>query len=164
MIPMRRRLLWIAAGAVAVISVALPVSYSYAGSSHNQVTGNATLGQFGNPTVHVNANQNNPGLKGSFTITYPDGTAVSGDPTCLTIDGGVAYITGKITSSSGPRSNPLAWLPGNYLVIGVDDTGTAGPGQLNFSPGFATDPGCGPNGAATPVFSVVDGGYRVVSS
>jgi hypothetical protein len=33
--------------------------------------------------------------------------------------------------------------------------------MVNFSPGFAVDPGCGPNGAATPALHIVEGNYRV---
>jgi hypothetical protein len=161
---MRRRLFWIAAGVVAAVAVVVPVSASYADPSHNQVTGDGTLGQFGDPTAHVNAIQNKSGLKGSFTITYPDGTFASGDPTCLAGTGGVAYVTGKITSSAGPRRDALAWQPGNYLVIGVKATGTAEPDRLNFSAGFAADPGCGPNGAASPDFAVVDGRYKIFNA
>jgi hypothetical protein len=32
---------------------------------------------------------------------------------------------------------------------------------MNFSPGFAGNPGCGPNGAAVPVFPITAGNYHV---
>ncbi len=34
---------------------------------------------------------------------------------------------------------------------------------MNFSPGFAANPGCGPLGAASPVYSIVSGDYKVLS-
>ena len=104
------------------------------------------------------------GVKGSFTITYPDGTSVAGNVTCLAVTGNTAYVTGKITESSGPRSVPNNWPVGNFLIVGVQDNGepgTSGPDKLNFSPGFATDPGCGPNSAAVPVLNIVKGNYKV---
>lgn len=147
--------------------VAAPIASSYAAAGHDQVTGTGRLGQFGNPTAHVNGVRTNAGLKGGFTITYPDGTSVTGTVTCLAVTAKTAYATGKITAFSGPRQAVNGWSPGNYLVIGVQDNGspgTAGPDMLNFSPGFPVDPGCGPNGEATPVFAIVDGNYRVVDA
>jgi hypothetical protein len=114
--------------------------------------------------VHVNAIQTAAGLKGGFTIAYPDGTFAAGPATCLLIAGNTAYITSRIISSFGPRQQAENWFSGRYIVIGVQDNGrprTAGRDLLNFSPGFATDPGCGPNGAATPVFPIIRGNYRV---
>ena len=125
------------------------------------------LGQFGDPTAHVNAIQAAAGLKGGFTIGYPDGTFVAGSATCLFESGNTAFVTGQITSSGGPREQPENWPAGSYLVIGIKDDGrpgTAGPSLLNFSPGFAGDPGCGPNEAATPVFPITAGNYRVFTA
>ncbi len=160
-----RKLPVIVAAAATFFAVA-PAAPGYAAPGHDQATGTATLGQFGDPTAHVNAVQTNAGLKGSFMITYPDGTSVTGTPTCLLVQGNIAYVTGKITQSSGPRQETNKWSPGSYLVIGVQDNGepgTAGPDKLNFSPGFAQDPGCGEN-ASSPVFSIVEGNYRVVDA
>jgi hypothetical protein len=114
--------------------------------------------------VHVNGIQTPAGLKGGFTVSYPDGTFLEGTATCLSVSGNTAYLTGQITSASGPREQPEGWLPGSYLVIGVKDNGdpgTAGPDLMNFSPGFAGNPGCGPNGAAVPVFPITAGNYHV---
>ena len=134
------------------------------GPHHAQLTGTGTLGQFGNPTAHVNAVQTAAGLKGGFTIAYPDGTFVAGSASCLFESGNTAFLTGEITSSGGPRAQPENWWAGGYLVIGVKDDGrpgNAGPSLLNFSPGFAANPGCGPNEAAAPVFPITAGNYRV---
>jgi hypothetical protein len=161
-----RKLSTIAATTLALLILAPPVS-GYAAPSHDQAVGTGALGQFGDPTVHVNANQTRSGVKGSFTITYPDGTFVHGKVTCLSVSGNSAYITGRISESSGPRQVPNAWVPGSFVVTGVqdnDESGTAGPDLLNFSPGFPVDPGCGPNSAATPSFPIVDGNYRVTDA
>ena len=151
----------LAAGAAA------PAVSAWAAPAHDQATGTGTLGQFGDPTAHVNAIQTPNGLKGGFTISYPDGTSATGSATCLAVGGTTAYVTGQIASSGGPRQQANNWFPGSYIVIGVQDNGapgTAGPDQLNFSPGFAADPGCGPNAAATPVFPIVTGNYRVFTA
>jgi hypothetical protein len=158
-----RRFVPVAVVSAAVALVAVSATAALA-SSHSQATGTGTLDQFGNPTAHVNAVQTKPGLKGSFTITYPDGTSVSGTPSCLSVSGDTAYVIGRIDESTGPRRDPNNWQPGNYVVIGVQDSGepgTKGPDHLNFSPGFASQPACGPNSAATPVFAIVEGNYRV---
>jgi hypothetical protein len=160
-----RKLPVIVATAATVFAIA-PAAPGYAAASHDQATGTGTLGQFGDPSAHVNAVQTNAGLKGHFEITYPDGTSVTGTPTCLSVQGNIAFITGKITEASGPRQETNRWSPGSYLVIGVQDNGepgTAGPDKLNFSPGFARDPGCGDT-AATPIFSIVEGNYGVVDA
>jgi hypothetical protein len=159
-----RRLLLTAAGAAALL-VLVPATTSFAAPNHNQATGTGSLGQFGNPTAHVNAVQTPSHLAGSFTIAYPDGTSVSGTPTCLSVSGTTAYVIGRIAESSGPLAGPNDWQPGRYVVIGVQDNGepgTAGRDKLNFSPGFATQPSCGPNGAAVPVYPIVDGDFSVV--
>jgi hypothetical protein len=122
------------------------------------------LGQFGDPTAHVNAAQTAAGLEGGFWITYPDGTFAAGSATCLTVSGRTAYVTSQITSSGGPRQQTNDWILGSYIVIGVQDHGrprAAGPDLMNFSPGSATDPGCGPDGAAKPVFPITAGNYKV---
>ena len=157
-----RRLLLIVTMAVSLGALA-PAALAWAAPGRDQVTGTGTLGQFGDPTAHVNAIQTAAGLKGGFTITYPDGSFVAGSATCLLVTGTTAYVTGQITRSGGPRQQTENWLPGNFLVIGVADNGkpgTARLGLLNFSPGFATDPGCGPNGV-TPAFPITAGNYRV---
>jgi len=147
---------------------AVPIASSQAAPSHDQVTGTGTvsLGEFGVPTVHVNANQTNNGVKGSFTITYPDGTFATGSVTCLAVTGITAYVTGRITESGGPRG--ALWPLGNYVVIGVQDNGEPGTGadRVNFSPSSTPDPGCGPNPAnpadpGRPEFNIVEGNYQV---
>jgi hypothetical protein len=158
-----RKIALIVAFAATLFTVA-PAAPSYAAPSHDQATGTGTLGPFGNPTAHVNAVQAKPGLKGGFTITYPDGTSATGTATCLSVNGNIGYLTGKITESGGPRQTANNWFPGNYLVIGVQDNGEPGTAdKLNFSPGFATDPGCGPNGVTTPTpaFTIISGNYQI---
>jgi hypothetical protein len=160
-----RKLLFIATMALAIGALA-PTS-AWASPGHDQAVGTGTLGQFGDPTAHVNAVQTAAGVKGGFTIDYPDGTFATGSAACLSVSGNTAYVTSQITSSGGPRQQANNWSPGNYIVIGVQDNGepgTAGPDLMNFSPGFTTDPGCGPNGAATPVFPITTGNYRVFSA
>lgn len=157
----------IVAAAAATLLAVLPAAAGHAAPGHDQATGTGTLAQFGDPTAHVNAVATRPGLAGGFTISYPDGTFATGRATCLAASGATAYVTGRITDSGGPRQEANRWAPGNYLVIGVADhgsPGTAGPDLLNFSPGFAADPGCGPNPQADPVFAIVDGNYRVVDA
>jgi hypothetical protein len=159
-----RKLLAVVAGTVCAVLVA---TAGHAASSHDQATGTGTLGQFGDPTAHLNANQADAASKGGFTITYPDGTSATGTATCLAVDGDTAYLTAVITEAGGPRQEPNRWFPGSYLIIGVQDRGepgTAGPDQLNFSPGFPTDPGCGPNAAATPNLGIVAGNYHVTNA
>ncbi len=161
-----RKLLVIVTMAVTAGALA-PVASAWASPGHNQITGTGTLGQFGDPTAHVNAVQTARGLKGGFTIAYPDGTFATGSAACLFVSGNTAYVTAQIISSGGPRQQVNNWVLGSYIVIGVQDNGepgTAGPDLLNFSPGFATDPGCGPNGAATPVFPITTGNYQVFSA
>lgn len=132
----------------------------------DQLTGLGTLGEFGTPTAYLAAAGTRWGAAGAFTITYPDGTYAIGRSTCLSIQGKVAFLTGRIDLSGGPRRAQNAWNRGSYLVIGVEDNGNgrAGetPDRLNFSPGLAADPGCGWNGQATPDFMIVRGNYRVV--
>ena len=146
------------------IGVLAPAASASAAPGRDQVTGTGTLGQFGDPTAHVNAIQTSARLQGGFTITYPDGTFADGSATCLFVSNNTAYVTGQIADSGGPRQQTNNWFSGDYIVIGVQDNGepgTAGPDMLNFSRGFATDPGCGPNGAAAPVFPITTGNYRV---
>ncbi len=149
------------------IAALVPAASAWASPARDQVTGTGTLGQLGDPAAHVNAIQTAPGLRGGFTIAYPDGTYAAGSATCLFVSGNTAYITGQISTSGGPRQQANNWFPGSYLVIGIQDNGepgTAGPDLLNFSPGFAADPGCGPNGAATPVFQITKGNYQVFAA
>jgi hypothetical protein len=111
----------------------------------------------------VNGVQSAAGLKGSFTISYPDGTFVAGPATCLFVSGNTAYLTGRIASASGPRVQPEGWFTGSYVIIGVQDNGEPGTKDLmNFSSGFAANPGCGPNETAVPVFPLTAGNYRVI--
>jgi hypothetical protein len=158
-----RKLLFIVSMAW-LIGAFVTAAPAWASSDQAQLTevfGSGTLGVFGDPTVNVGAAQTPVGSEGSFTIGYPDGTFVFGSATCLFVSGNTAYLTGRIFSSGGPRQRPDNFLVGHYIVIGVKDNGTAGPDLLNFSPGFAVNPGCGPNPEAPPVFPVTRGGYRV---
>jgi hypothetical protein len=158
-----RRLLFVLMLVVAIAAAGPAVSAS-ASSDGAGVTGTGMLGQFGNPLVQVSAVQTGSVGAGEFTIAYPDRSFVTGSATCLFVAGNTAYLTGQITRSGGSRQLPENWLPGRYIVIGIQDNGqpgTTGPDNLNFSPGFVTNPGCGPNLAAAPVFPVVWGNYVV---
>jgi hypothetical protein len=160
-----RKLLFVIALAL-TLGVAAPSASAWASPGRDQVTGTGTLAQFGDPTAHLNVIQTRASLQGRFRITYPDGTIATGSATCLSVTGKTAYITGLIRAVSGPRQQTNSWFPGRYIVIGVQDNGKAGggkPDQLNFSPGFKSDPGCGPNWTAAPVFRIVAGNYRVVA-
>jgi hypothetical protein len=156
-----RRLLFLVMLIVAIGAVA-PSASASASSDIDGVTGVGTLGQLGDPTVRVSAVQIGSAAIGRFQIRYPDRTFATGRATCLFVAGNTAYLTGRIIRSGGPRSQVENWLHGSYIVIGVQDNGrpgTAAPDELNFSPGFATNPGCGPNAAATPGFPIVRGNY-----
>jgi hypothetical protein len=172
-----RRALFVAAVAAALSTAApaaaqatatdpSPVPSASPTTPGDQLTGLGTLGDFGNPTAYLAAVGTRWGAPGAFTITYPDGTYAIGTSTCLVIDGKVAFLTGRIALSGGPRRAANAWNKGSYLVVGVEDNGNGGaqesPDRLNFSPGTTTDPGCGWNGRATPDFQIVRGNYRVV--
>jgi hypothetical protein len=158
-----RRLLFVLMLIVIIATVGPAVSAS-ASTGGAGVTGTGMLGQFGDPLVQVSASQAGSTGAGEFTIAYPDRSFVAGRVTCLFVAGNTAYLTGQITRSGGPRQQPENWLPGRYIVIGIQDNSpprTAGPDNLNFSPGFADNPGCGPNIAAVPVFPIVWGNYVV---
>jgi hypothetical protein len=164
-----RRILLVAACAVAFL-VASPAAghatVTPSTGTTDQLTGVGTLGQFGSPTAYLGAVGTRYGPFGAFTITYPDGTYVIGTATCLTVSGKIAYLTGRIALSGGPRRDANGWVKGNHLVVGVEDNSEGGvqqePDRLNFSAGLATNPGCGPNGLASPDFFIVRGNYRVV--
>ena len=161
---MRRSLI---VGALALTLVALTPVAGQAAPNHDQATGTGALGQFGNPTAHVNAIDTPSGVKGSVSIEYPDGTTLTGTVSCLSVNANTAYVTSRITDAGGPRQAANGWFPGSFLVVGVQDNGepgTAGPDRMNFSRGFATDPGCGPNGDAVPVFPIVSGNYQVFAA
>jgi hypothetical protein len=142
-----------------------PTASAATAPAHDQANGTAALGQFGDPRAHVNAVARPDGVSGTFEITYPDETFVAGDVVCVQASADIAYVTGQITESGGPRQIANNWQPGNCIVIGVlvkGEPGVRAGDPLNFSPGFAAHPGCGPNGAATPVFPIVSGNYQVV--
>jgi hypothetical protein len=161
-----RKLFVIAATAMAFF-LAIPAGTGHAAPGHDRVSGTGALGQFGDPTVDLSAVDTSDGFKGGFTIVYPDGTAVGGTVSCLSVQGNLGYLTGTILRAAGPRQAANNWLRGNHVVIGLQDNGAPGAGDpdlLNFSPGFAQDPGCGPNPAATPTVEVVTGDYRIVDA
>lgn len=144
----------------ALTAVALGVTPALASSSGPLVIGTGTLGAFGDPTVRVFAFEPAAGAQGTFFLSYPDKTTVLGNATCVSVTGTTAYLTARITTASGPRVPANGWSVGRYIVIGVQDNSGA-PDLLNFSPGLAANPGCGPNFAATPVFPIVTGSFRV---
>src|SRR5260370_31422849 len=128
-----RKLLFILAVALA-IGVLAPAGSVWASPGQDQLTGTGTLGQFGDPTAHVNAIQTAAGLRGGFTIAYPDGTFAVGSATCLFVSGNTAYVTSQITDSGGPRQQTNSWFAGGVILIGVQDHGEArhgGPAMHN---------------------------------
>lgn len=160
-----RKLLLTAAAAAAVFA-GMPATASQAATTVESVIGAGTLGQFGTPTAYLGAVGSTSGQLGAFTITYPDGTYAIGASSCLVVTGKTAYVTGRIALSGGPRITTNSWQRGNYMVVGVQDNGdgTTVADKLNFSPGQATDPGCGRNGAADPDFFIVKGNYWVTDA
>jgi hypothetical protein len=158
---MRKLLLLVTLAATfGVVAQAAPAS-AFEFRAPDGVVGTGTLGQFGVPTVYVHAVQTVPGLHGGFIITYPDGTFADEVATCLFVSGDTAYVTGKILRSGGPRQQPNNWARGNFIVLGVVGNQQSAPDLMNFSPGFAADPGCGPIEAAVPVFPIEAGFFRV---
>ena len=165
-----RRILTVAAMAAALVAGG-PAAAGYAATTDDGITrgnylvGAGKLGQFGEPTALLGAYETSYGPLGSFTITYRDGTYAIGQATCLTVNGNVSFLTGKIALSGGPRKNANRWLRGSSVVIGVQDNGDGGAGEapdrLNFSQGSPTDLGCGSNQAALPEFIIVKGNYRM---
>lgn len=144
----------------ALAAVTLGVTSASASSGGPTVIGTGTLGAFGDPTVRTFAFETSAGAQGSFLLVYPDRTTVLGNATCVFVSGTTAYLTARITTANGPRAQANGWAVGRYIIIGVQDNiGT--PDLLNFSPGFAANPGCGPNFAAIPVFPIVTGSFRV---
>jgi hypothetical protein len=160
-----RRLMVTAAAAVTLFA-AVPATGAQAAPTVESVIGVGTLGQFGSPTAYLGAIGNQRGQLGAFTITYPDGSYATGTSSCLVVNDKTAYVTGRIVLSGGPRRDANSWQRGNYLFIGVQDNGdgTVVPDELNFSPGFTTDPGCGPSAGSNPVFFIVKGNYRVTDA
>jgi hypothetical protein len=158
---MRKLSLLVAVVLAAVVAVALAISTPALASAGPSVSGTGTIGLFGDPTVRVSAIRVKPVVLGSFVIFYPDGTILAATGTCLFVSGTTAYVTGQITRASGPRIAPDNFSPGNYVILGIADNGHAGPDQLNFSPGFAVDPGCGPSPAAIPNLPIVKGHFLV---
>ena len=63
---------------------------------------------FPSPATHVNAIDTPSGLKGGFTVQYPDTTQAAGTATCLYVKGNTAFVvtlTGeiwRIDDVSGP--------------------------------------------------------------
>jgi hypothetical protein len=168
-----RRFLTVAAVAATLI-LGGPAAAGYAATTPGVTRGNYIIGagtlaeQFGSPTAYLGAYQTRTNPWGGFTVTYPDGTFAIGTITCLTVEGDVAFITGKIALSGGPRKDPNKWLRGHHLIIGVEDNGNGGAGEepdkLNFSPGTPTDPGCGWNTTADPYLYIVKGNYRMMDA
>lgn len=153
--------------AIGVMVQAAPASASVtgptAGTGIELVGGFGMTGVLGDPSVQVNVFQIETTTLGQTVITYPDGTFVAGRATCLFVAGQTAYVTSRIVRSHGPRVQADGWLPGSYVMIGIqaDQPGSPGPDLLNFSPGFSFNLGCGPNEVATPEFPLVRGDFRV---
>lgn len=125
---MKRMLLCVALGVVAV--VAIPV---VAGASHSEGQGGSPKFQKANGTgesptygeIHVNADDNGRGqdLGHFFFIQGP--SEVQGDVTCLETDGEDRAVAGGIVRES---NNPM-FPPGSAVVFGVEDNDEAGGGD-----------------------------------
>jgi hypothetical protein len=146
--------------ALVVAAMAVAGAGAALASNGDLAAGSGKLGQFGDPRVNVGAKETTNGYQGQFNIRYPNGTYVQGHVTCLYVQGTQAYIVGQIDRTAG---NAI-WAEGQFIVIGIQDNGepeSSPPDLLNFSPGFDTEPACGPNGAAAPVIPVVSGNFEV---
>jgi hypothetical protein len=154
--------------AIAFVAPAAPAAASSSGPTaaptFELVTGTGTIGQFGDPTVQANVFAFGTTPIGETVISYPDGTFVSGRATCLFVAGQTAYITSQIVRSRGPRVQSAQFLPGNFVVIGIQAEAprSTAPDMLNFSSGYAVNPGCGPFEVVTPTnIPVVRGDFHV---
>jgi hypothetical protein len=155
-----RRVLFLLMLVMAVGAVGPAVSAS-ASSGSAEVSGVGRIGQFGDPSVQLGAAEVGSVAAGGFTIAYPDHTFATGWATCVYVNGNTAAFTGVIAQTGGPRQATLHWAPGKYIAIGIQSNASPTPDRLNFSPGFDTNPGCGPNPAAKPDIPVVWGKYLV---
>jgi hypothetical protein len=133
-----------------------------------KVSGKGELGgAYGNPRLRVNAESagTNPDeAQGTFSITYPgdpnvprDNTYVRGTVLCLAVSSNEARLVGRINSASGPRAENGTFEKGEYVRIGVLDSGVND--KANFSAGEQTFTSC--NGE-TPNLNVVEGKGFVV--
>src|SRR5919112_1127791 len=133
-----------------------------------KVSGKGELGgAYGNPRLRVNAESagtNPDDAQGTFHIIYPgdpnvprDNTYVRGTVLCLAVSGNEARLVGRINSASGPRTENGTFEKGEYVRIGVLDSGVND--KANFSPGEQTFTSC--NGE-TPNLNVVEGKGFVV--
>src|SRR5258708_32442310 len=96
-----RKLLFILA-VVLAIGVLAPAGSVWASPGQDQLTGTGTLGQFGDPTAHVNAIQTAAGLRGGFTITYPACTLAFSSAPRLFVSRENAYFTRPRPYSGAP--------------------------------------------------------------
>jgi hypothetical protein len=141
--------------------------------SRDSVTGTGTIvlaDPFGTPTVRVNARNvcGNAG-RGTYSITYTDGTVVRGRVTCLFVEGNTAYVIGPIVRATGPRTEgaDATFDEGEFVAIGILDndagpTPNDMPDRLNFTPGLEEEPPCEPHDDAEPIFPIVSGDFVVV--
>jgi hypothetical protein len=146
---MRRLLLIFVAALALCTSIAGPVATSQAASTNHLVVGMGTVSlgsPYGSPTLSVLAFQTGTRVTGGFVITYPADatypagrTAVIGTVTCLDVSGDIAYITGLIAVSSGPRAG--IFPVGDHIAIGVQAH------EMNFSAGLSSGP-CAPEQSA----------------
>jgi hemolysin type calcium-binding protein len=121
--------------------------------SPDSVTGTGRLGEeFGSPQLYVNAR----GDTGEFSITYPDGTKVQGKIACLSVNGNVARLVGKVESATGPRAENGTFKEGEYVRIGILDNGI--DDKANFS---ASEPSFTSCTGETPNLEVVRGDFQV---
>jgi hypothetical protein len=127
---------------------------------NDTVYGTGKLGEeVGSPQLEVNAEStgtNANDAQGQFSITYPDGTEVSGTILCLAITSNEARLAGQIESASGPGAESGTFVGGEYVRMGVLDNAT--DDQANLSRSEQTFTSC--NGE-TPTSEVVEGNFIV---
>lgn len=114
-----------------------------------QVSGTGTWeARYGAPRMRLDARRTSEGTSGSVEIAYANGAELRGDATCVSVDGGTAYVIARVVASSDRR-----WTVGDYIAVGIADRGGAGD-TGNFSPGLAGEPACAPHDDARPVLPV----------
>jgi hypothetical protein len=144
-----RRLLIVVAGLAACASIAGPVAAGQAAPTTHLVAGIGTVSlgsPYGSPALEVFAFENGTFAAGVFTITYPPDatypaghTSVIGTVTCVDVSGNIAYITGLVAASNGPRAG--IFPAGDHIAIGVQAH------EMNFSAGLSSGP-CAPQQSA----------------
>jgi hypothetical protein len=149
-----RKLLMIALASAFAMLVAAPVAQ--AAPTSDKITGSGTWsgGNFGTPTVNVNANDQSPAGKNNnkFTFDYknPAGETiylVQGKIVEFTVTGTTACLVGQVTKEQGTDPyntnvdpNADRFVLGGYVPIAISKGGPTGY-TFNFGRSQPTDPG-----------------------